>query len=55
MGIRVLGCDFSLICGTVENPKFEARNPKQFQKVQIQMTETLSPWVSVLNIGAFVF
>jgi hypothetical protein len=39
----------------VENPKSEARSAKQYPMPQIQMTKTLSPWLSLWNIGAFVF
>ena len=42
------------MCGEVENPKFEARNPKQRPMIKIQMTKTVGRWVSVLNIDAFV-
>jgi hypothetical protein len=41
--------------GKPENPKSEARNPKQYPMIQIQMTKTKGRWVSVLNIGTFVF
>jgi hypothetical protein len=41
--------------GKLENPKSEARNPKQYPMIQIQMTKTLSQWFSVWKIGAFVF
>ena len=40
MLVRVLGHDFSVICVEVENPKSEARNPKQCPMIQIQMTKT---------------
>jgi hypothetical protein len=52
----------------VENPKSEARSTKWFDMLttlshvegqypmpQIQMTKTSSPWLSLWNIGAFVF
>ncbi len=42
-------------CGEVENPKSEARNPKQFPMTQIQMGKTLGFWVSALIIGTLVF
>jgi hypothetical protein len=58
---------FSPICWELENPKFEALNPKWFDKLttlshvegqspmtQIQMTKTLSLWVPVLTIRIFV-
>jgi len=51
---------FSYAREQIENPKFKARNPKWFDKlttlshvegqnpmIQIQMTKTLSRWVSV--------
>jgi hypothetical protein len=41
-GCRVLNGDFPAICGEVENPKSEARNPKQYPMFQIQMTKTLT-------------
>jgi hypothetical protein len=50
-----LACNFSAGGGEVENPKSEARNPKQYPMIQIQMTKTVGRWVYVLNIGAFVF
>ena len=34
---------FSAIWGEVENPKSEARNSKQYQMIQIQMTKIMSP------------
>jgi hypothetical protein len=37
--IRILERDFSAFCGEVENPKFEARNPKQVPMIKIQMTK----------------
>jgi len=37
------GGDFSAICGEAENPKSEARNPKQCQMIQIQMTNIMGP------------
>jgi hypothetical protein len=51
----VLARNSSAICGEIENSKFEARNPKQYPMVQIQMTKTVGLWVSVLNIGALEF
>jgi hypothetical protein len=53
--VGVLARNSSAICGEIENPKFEARNPKQYPMVQIQMTKTVGLWVSVLNIGALEF
>jgi hypothetical protein len=38
---RALGRNFSAICGEVENPKSEARNPKQNPMIQIRMTKTM--------------
>jgi 3-phosphoglycerate kinase len=43
-----------LVVSLQSNPKSEARNPKQYTMTKIQMTKTVSRWVSVLNIGAFV-
>jgi hypothetical protein len=43
-----------LVVSLQSNPKSEARNPKQYPMTKIQMTKTVSRWVSVLNIGAFV-
>jgi hypothetical protein len=35
-----------------ENPKSEARNPKQIRRTEIQMTETLPPLETpVWNVG----
>jgi hypothetical protein len=53
--LGVFAWNFSATCEEVENPKSEARNPKQYPMTQIQMTETKGCWVFVLNIGAFVF
>jgi hypothetical protein len=39
----------------MENPKSEARNPKQSPMTQIQMTKTASDWIFALNIGALTF
>jgi hypothetical protein len=39
----------------VENPKSEARSTKQDPMPQIQMTKTLSPWLSLWNIGHLYF
>jgi hypothetical protein len=52
--LGVLGIGLSASLG-FENPKSEARNPKQYPMIQIQMTKTVCRWVSVLNIGAFAF
>jgi hypothetical protein len=41
--MRVLDPGFTTICGEVENPKPEARNPKQYRMIQIQMTKTMAP------------
>jgi hypothetical protein len=42
-------------CGEGENPKSEARNPKQYPMIQIQMTKTPHRFAFVFNIGALVF
>jgi hypothetical protein len=51
----ILERDFSAICGELEKPKSEARNPKQYPMIQIQMTKNMAPRIPVLNIEAFVF
>jgi hypothetical protein len=53
--LSLLACNFAANCGQVENPKSEARNPKQYSIIQVQMSKTVGSWVSVLNIGALAF
>jgi hypothetical protein len=43
--VGVLACNSSAICGEIENPKSEARNPKQYLMIQIQMAKTVGIWV----------
>jgi hypothetical protein len=54
-GFGVLCCDFSATGGEVENPKSEARNPKQYPMTKIQMTKTDFRGFPFLNLAALVF
>jgi hypothetical protein len=55
---RAIGCDPIAGFGGNINTKSEARNPKQYQRTKIQMTETnasFDGYFLVLKIGTFGF
>jgi hypothetical protein len=51
---RTFEQNFSGICGAVENPKPEARNPKQYPRPKIRMTKTVEGPLSCFEHSSFL-